>query len=112
MAWIHAVQGRNLDEAIVLARRARDLAPDAAGVLDTLGFVHYRRAEYDKAEPALRRAAELASGNATIHYHLGMTLYRLGRHDDAVSALRRALQLDESLPEAAEIRNVLTSLKR
>ncbi|HMH49933.1 MAG TPA: tetratricopeptide repeat protein, partial [Candidatus Acidoferrum sp.] len=63
-------------------------------------------------EPLLKRATELASGNATIAYHLGMTYYRLGRRDEAASSLRRSLQLQETIPQAPEIRALLAELKK
>jgi Flp pilus assembly protein TadD len=86
------------------------LAPSVPAIQDTLGFVHYRRGEYDKAEPLLRKAAEQLPNDASVHYHLGMTYYRLGRKDDAAVALRRSLQLDERIADAAQIRQVLKDL--
>jgi Flp pilus assembly protein TadD len=86
--------------------------PNNGGILDTLGFVHYRRREYQKAEPILKRAVELETRNATIFYHLGMTYYKLGRRAEAASALKHALQLEETIPQAAEIRALLAELKQ
>jgi Flp pilus assembly protein TadD len=111
-AWLHMLQGKNLDEALALAQRAHELAPENGGVLDTLGFAHYRRGEYQKAEPFLKKAAEKMATNATVLYHLGLTYYKLGRTEDAAFALKRSLQLQESLPQAPEIRAMLTELKK
>jgi tetratricopeptide (TPR) repeat protein len=110
LAYLYAVQNKNLNEALKSAQRAAELAPSAPSIQDTLGFVHYRRGEYDKAEPLLRKAAEQLRNNASVQYHLGMTYYRLGRKEDAALALRRSLQLDEKLAEAPEIRQVLKEL--
>jgi Flp pilus assembly protein TadD len=110
-AWIHTSQGRNLDEALTLARKAHELAPNSGPILDTLGYTHYRRKEYDKAEPLLRKAVEVLANDASVHYHLGLTYYRLGRKDDAIFALRRSLQLDEKLPQAAEVQKILAELR-
>ena len=65
---------------------AQRLAPNSPSILDTVGFVHYTRKEYSKAEPVLRKAAELGARIAPIHYHLGMTYYRLGRKEDAIAS--------------------------
>ena len=111
-AYIYASQGKQLDEALTLAGKAQQLAPDNAKVLDTLGFVHYRRGEFSKVELILKKAGDASPKNATIAYHLGMTYYKLGRNEDAATALRRALQLQESLPQAGEIRAVLAELKK
>jgi hypothetical protein len=41
-----------------------------------------------------------------------MTYYKLGRRDDAAAALRRSLQLQETIPQAAEIRALLAELRK
>ena len=111
-AYLNAAQAKNLDEALAFARKARDLQPNAGTVIDTLGFVHYQRGEYQQAEPLLKKASELVPKNATIFYHLGTTYQKLGKRDDAATALRRALQIDDRIPQAAEIQKLLTELKK
>ena len=115
-AWVYASHGRHLDEALTFARRAHELAlrtpppkPTLPGVLDTLGFVHFRRGEYDRAEPLFRQAAEIAVNNGTVQYHLGITYFRLGRRDEAATWLRRSLQ-DPRLAEAAQVRKLLQEI--
>jgi tetratricopeptide (TPR) repeat protein len=111
LAWLYVSAGRDLNEALRLAEQAQALAPDAPAVLDTLGFVHYKRGEYASAAPLLVKAAASMSANASVQYHLGMTMYRLGRHDEARRALRRSLELDGKLADAAEVRTVLHDLE-
>jgi hypothetical protein len=41
-----------------------------------------------------------------------MTQYKLGQRDDAAASLRRALQLNEAMPQAAEIRGLLAELRK
>src|SRR5262249_7322994 len=89
IAYLYATQRTNLGEALSLAQKAQELAPNDGGILDTLGFVHYHRGEFQQAEPVLKRASEALTTNAPVFYHLGMTYYKLGRRDDAASALRR-----------------------
>jgi len=79
-------------------------------VLDTLGWIQYRRGAYVDAEKTLSRAADKAPNNATLRYHLGMTYYQLGRKEDAIASLKRSLQLDEKSTDAAEARRVLREL--
>jgi Flp pilus assembly protein TadD len=110
IAYVLAEQGRDLGEALSAAQRAAELGREAPSIMDTLGFVHYQRGEYDKAEPLLRRAAEQLRNNATVHYHLGMTYYRLGRTEEAAAALRRSLQIDERFVHAQRARQLLKDL--
>ena len=80
------------------------------GVLDTLGFVYYKRGEYGLAEPPLRQAAELSTNNAMIQYHLGLTYHQLGRKADAATWLRRSLQADAKFAGADIARKLLDEL--
>jgi len=110
LAWLLAEQRKKLDEALPLAVKADQLAPASPEVLDTLGWIQYRRGSYEEAEKSLTRAADKAPNNGTIRYHLGMAYARLGRRDDAVSALRRAAQLDPKLAESEKINDVIKEL--
>ncbi|MDO8477683.1 MAG: tetratricopeptide repeat protein [Candidatus Rokubacteria bacterium] len=110
LAWLLSEVRKKPDEALPLATKAEQLAPMSAEVLDTLGWVHYRRGAFPDAEKALLRAVERAPGNGTIRFHLGMTYARLGKKQDAVSALKRAAQLDPKLGETEKISDVIKQL--
>jgi Flp pilus assembly protein TadD len=110
LAWILAEIRKKPDEALPLAIKAEQLAPNSAEVLDTLGWVQYRRGDYTDAEKSLSRAVERSSENGTIRYHLGLTYARLGRKADAVSSLRRAAQLDPKLAQAERIEDLIKQL--
>ncbi len=56
LAFLLAEQGRQLDEALRLARQAVYLNPRSARNLDTLGYVLYRRGAYEEAADVLERA--------------------------------------------------------
>lgn len=89
LAWIYAEQGNNLDRALELATRARDQAPDNAGVVDTLGYVYLKRREYTQAISALERARDMVmvSGDhetlAEVKRHLAEAYLRAGQPDRA-----------------------------
>jgi len=110
LAWVLAELRKKPDEALPLATKAEQLAPGSPEVLDTLGWIQYRRGAYGDAEKALSRAVERGGGNGTIQYHLGMTYARLGRKADAVSALRRAAQLDPKLAQSEKIEETIKQL--
>jgi Tfp pilus assembly protein PilF len=110
LAWILAEVRKKPDEALPLATKADQLAPANSDVLDTLGWIQYRRGSYTDAEKSLSRAVEKAPNNGTIRYHLGMAYARLGRKADAVSALRRAAQLDPKLGQIEKIDDLIKQL--
>jgi tetratricopeptide (TPR) repeat protein len=98
LAWIYAEQGSNLERALELATRARELAPTNAGVVDTLGFVHLKRREYTQAISALERARDMVMSDGdsetlvVIKRHLSEAYLRAGQPDQAalVASLRIA----------------------
>jgi len=49
LAWSVATHDLFLDEALAAARRAVDMEPKSAEILDTLAEVHFRRGEIDEA---------------------------------------------------------------
>jgi tetratricopeptide (TPR) repeat protein len=110
LAWILAELRKKPDEALPLATKAEQLAPASPEVLDTLGWIHYRRGAYQDAEKSLSRAVEKAPNNGTLRFHLGMTYARLGRNADAASALRRAAQLDPKLGQSEKIDDLIKQL--
>lgn len=100
VAWGIAVDGGDLDRALKLARAAVDREPEAGHIVDTLGWVHFKRREYDEAVRWLRRAVKLAPNSAELREHLGQAY--LARKDlpEAYVEMRKALVLDAGLPEA------------
>jgi tetratricopeptide (TPR) repeat protein len=110
LAWLLLEVRKKPDEALPLATKAEQLAPTSPEVLDTLGWVYYRRGAFPEAEKTLLRAVERAPNNGTIRYHLGMTYARLGKKQDAVSALRRAAQLDPKLSDSERIDSAIKEL--
>ncbi len=79
-------------------------------MLDTLGWIQFRRGSFAEVEKSLARAVEKAPNNGTLRYYLGMAYARLGRKVDAVSALRRAAQLDPKLAQSEKIDELIREL--
>ncbi|MDP2625373.1 MAG: tetratricopeptide repeat protein, partial [Candidatus Rokubacteria bacterium] len=107
LAWLLAEARRSPEEALPLASKAVQLAPQSPEIADTLAWIHYRRGKYADAEKLLVPAAERAPKNAIIQYHLGMTYYRLGKKGDAASTLRRAANLDPKLAEREKLNDLI-----
>jgi tetratricopeptide (TPR) repeat protein len=99
LGYAFADQGVRLDEAERLVRRALDLKPRSAHILDSLGWVHYRRGEYQRAVEVLEKADAVSGPEATILDHLGDAYRAAARPSDATAAYRRALRsLGEERP--------------
>ncbi len=93
----------NTDEAMKLIRRAAELKPNDGYIVDSLGFAHYQRGEYDQAVAHYERAVQLQTGDADLRDHLGDAYWKVGRRGDAVAQWTRARTLDPDVFVLARI---------
>ncbi len=90
LAWILSEKGEELDLALALAKEAERLDP-SANILDTVGWVHLKRGEVDRAIAVLEQAVELAPANVSIRAHLAEALQQAGESERAQKTLAGAL---------------------
>jgi len=90
LAYLYAEQLNDLNKAYDLARKARDKQGDDGTINDTLGWVLYKRGEYQQALPILQGSAEKLADNPEVQFHLGMAAYMMGQTDLAKVALKKA----------------------
>ncbi|MFP4279868.1 MAG: tetratricopeptide repeat protein [Halochromatium sp.] len=96
-----------LDAALAFIERALQLRPEDPAILDSMGWVLYRKGQPESAEDYLRRA--LAHGfDAEIAAHLGEVLWSLGRREEAREVWGHAL--DEA-PEHEYLLRVLNRFR-
>ena len=84
LGYTFADRNIRLPEALTLITKAAELAPNDAFILDSLGWVHYRLGDLDKAEQALRKAYSLRQ-DEEIGVHLLEVLIKKGQLADAKS---------------------------
>jgi tetratricopeptide (TPR) repeat protein len=110
LAWNYAEHGGNLDLALPLAQKARELSPDSPEILDTLGWIYYKKGLVDNAIPLLKDSTEkLKNSDPNVLYHLGMAYHRSGRGAESRNALSKALALNRDFSGAEEARRILTA---
>jgi tetratricopeptide (TPR) repeat protein len=90
--WVD--RGENLEQAFDMIRRAVSLEPDSGYIIDSLGWAHYKRGDFEIAVRHLERAVELDPQDPTINEHLGDAYWRVGRLLEASYQWRRSLTLD------------------
>ena len=90
LAWAMALAGQELDDALVLARRAVAGFDPPHAALDTLATVHLARGEAQAALEAAERGLDGAPAPLRPHllYLRAVALAELGRTGDARAALR------------------------
>jgi predicted Zn-dependent protease len=99
----------SLDRARALTS-SFDMATDAS-LLDTAGWVRFKRREFRDAVPLLERAADRAPDSKVIRYHLGMAQLRSGQKDRARANLETALSGAATFTGSEEARSALASLQ-
>ena len=96
--------------------RARDLSllllsTESPHFKDTIGWVAYRRGEYQAALGYLKEAADKLPNNNLVRYHLGMAHNALKQSKQARAQLTKALEVTkDDDPIKEKIRSVLSSL--
>jgi tetratricopeptide (TPR) repeat protein len=110
LAYLYAEKLGSLDRAHELALRARALLSDTPHVADTLGWIYYKRKEYERALLLLRESAEALPTEPVVLYHLGMTYYMQGEAELARNALRQALDLKKEFAEVNHVQERLAVL--
>jgi len=91
------------DEAYNLIKKALQLRPDDGAIMDSMGWVEYRRGHYKEAEKYLRKAIA-QSEDPEIAAHLGEVLWALGNQQGAKEIWGKART---SAPENEVLLNVL-----
>ena len=86
-----ADRNERLDEAQKLIEKALSLSPDDYFILDSMGWVKYRRGQLSQALDYLKRAYAVES-DPEIAAHLGEVLWQQGKHEEALKTLEEALR--------------------
>ena len=109
LGYTYAEQGNNLDEAEQLIRAALQAKPNSGQIIDSLGWVYYKKGQIDKAVFELERAHRLMPQDSTVTEHLADAYYRQKRYRDALRLYRRALELEN--PNTPELRKKINNLE-
>lgn len=105
----YSLADRNLrlKEAQALLEKALALAPNDAFIIDSVGWVHYRLGQLEKAQEYLERARDLRP-DTEILVHLGEILWVRGKKTEALTRWREA-QTKE--PKNETLQNTLKRLQ-
>ena len=105
LAWLY--QEKRDPRALATAQEAHRLAPDAANIADTLGWILVQRGDTEAGLKLLEEAtAQIDLATPGMKYRLAVALERLGRHKDARAALDNALAAGTPFAEAPDARSL------
>lgn len=103
-----ADSGSDLEEALQHAGKARRLSKDSPGVIDTLGWVYYKKGVTDSAVQIFSKLAKDSPKVVAFRYHLALALVAKGDKSRARTELETALA---SKPSPSEERRIVELMK-
>jgi tetratricopeptide (TPR) repeat protein len=104
LAYTYAESGRELETAESLSRRALELQPQDGYILDTVGWVLFKRGKMEESIRYLERAFHAKADEAVIAEHLGDAYLRFELWQKALRMYRKAADLETDTDKAARLR--------
>ncbi|RPJ35930.1 MAG: tetratricopeptide repeat protein [Verrucomicrobiaceae bacterium] len=102
--------GADLERAYQLAQQASTLKPDVALISDTLGWILYKKGEFNRAHRYLADAAAKTQGEPLVKFHYAMSCLVMGEEQAARTALKQVLAADAGFARRAEAEQALARL--
>lgn len=111
LAWNYSQFGGNLEVALTLAQRAREVNPEDENIAHTLGWIYHKKGVTQKAIFLLKESSEkFKQGNPSVLYHLGMAYLESSDYSRARESFIKALKLDRAFPEAKQTKQALDEI--
>ncbi|MFZ5568813.1 MAG: tetratricopeptide repeat protein [Thermodesulfobacteriota bacterium] len=111
LGYTYLELNRKLDQAENLIRKALELLPDDGYITDSLGWLYFKRGEYEKAVEILRKAADLVPDDPIILEHLGDAYLKTENPEKALKSYQQALSSSKK-KDAAKLETKIQALSR
>jgi len=121
LAWIMCEEQQKYEQAVELAQRGLEKAPNYIDLIDTRGVAYYRLGEFNKAVQDFNQCIKLYPARTpsavASYFHLGRALASLGQKDEAIESLKKTLDLNVKIgglspADVAEAQRLLQELSR
>ncbi len=112
LAYTYAETGKHLDDAEKLARRALALQPEDGYILDTLGWVLFKKGKVPEAIQTLEAAYKIQPNESVIAEHLGDAYYHQQMPEKAKKLYLRAAENETNVTTLEKIRNKIGAVDR
>ena len=104
-------QGKEMDRAYTLIKKAVDLAPKDGYIRDSLGWYYFKIGKYEKALAELHKAVKLVSDDPIITKHLAMVYREMESFEMAKKYYVEALKLAKVKSDKDEVLRALQDLE-
>ncbi len=96
-AYSLSERGIQLYRALKLSEYAVEQDPENSSYLDTIGWVHFKLGNFDKALQFIKMAMEEDESNATLFDHLADVYAEMDNREKAIEYWLKALELDPTI---------------
>ncbi len=107
LGYTWADNDMKLDKAYEYISKAIRLDPENAAILDSLGWVQFKRGEYAEAEKTFNKAIAKDTNDPELYIHQYKTQFKLNKIEEAKSTLNKAIK---RFPDNKKLKELLKSL--
>ncbi len=104
-----AEKGIELDRAEQLIKKALAIKPKSAYIIDSLGWVYYKKGKIKKALPLIEKASKLMPNDPIVTEHLAEIYFKLGKFKEALSIYKKVIKLDSK--KAKQLKDIINKLE-
>jgi len=112
LAYLYADKTKNLDTAEKLARRALALRPNDGFILDTLGWVLFKKSKFDEAVRTLEKAHQIEGEESIIAEHLGDVYFKVELPHKARDMYKKAAENEKNEDNVRKIRAKIDTIEQ
>ena len=112
LAYTYADQDVELDAAEDMSRRALAMQPNDGYILDTVGWVLFKKGKVESAIRYLEAAFKVKGDEAIIAEHLADAYFRQQMLDRARALYRRAAEVETDSKKLSQIKSKLTATEK
>lgn len=110
IAYIYAEQNYNLEEASQMAQKALNLEPHSSYFLDTIGWVYFRKKNYQQALTYLHQSLDYNKKDIQTLKHLGEVYYQLKNVKKYEYFFKQAIELEKDVYKKTKMEKKLAAL--
>jgi tetratricopeptide (TPR) repeat protein len=108
IGYLLAEKGIRLDDAEEYVKKALSIEPESGHIIDSLGWVYYKKGDYERAIAELEKAIRYLPDDPIVVEHLGDAYLGKDFKKKAMDAYERAFELN---PENTDLEDKLNSLR-
>jgi len=99
IGYSYAEMGTNLDEAETYVTKALEISPNKGYIIDSLGWIYYKKGKLEKALELLLKAARLTSNDPEVMEHIGDVYKVKGELRKALDYYKKGFEIADGVDE-------------